>query len=261
MAAPARTLALSFGELTLPIECVNPETEKRIRAQLAKSGRQQVSLAFPPSTDDDVEGHAFTTTLRSVLVHARVGGAGAAEPVRIHFPSAQEAEHFRRNLVAAGLLAGTVVLGSIGVASLTATPAATGAASEANQVVDTWVPSQSAIQADHLGGPLSAAADQVQATTPEAIQAPRVGGPLSPDADQVATTTSDAIQAPRVGGPLSPDADQVATTTSQKPSRRPASAARCPPTSTGSRPSGDRSRRGRACAGPPSSGVRAGAPG
>ena len=125
MPGAMKALALSFGELTLPIDCLDPETEQRLRAQLRQGKtRPKVTVLPAPRGDKDVEGHTFAGTLRSVLVHVRVGDSGEPQAVRVHFPSTGEAEHFRRNLLATGVLAGTLALGTFGAASLANRPLA-----------------------------------------------------------------------------------------------------------------------------------------
>lgn len=133
-----QVLALSFGELTLPIDCLDPETELRLRAQLrrGKGRRRMVTVVPVPGDTQDVEGHTFAGTLRSVLVHVRMNETGESRPVRVQFPTSSDADHFRRNLLAAGVLAGSLALGSVGVASLANQGAGSaGTANAGSQVV------------------------------------------------------------------------------------------------------------------------------
>lgn len=146
MPGAMKALALSFGELTLPIDCLDPETEQRLRAQLREGKtRPKVTVLPAPRGDQDVEGHTFAGTLRSVLVHVRVGESGEPQAVRVHFPSTGEAEHFRRNLLATGVLAGTLALGTFGAASLANKPLAESGVPGSQAVVQTSVQSAGAL--------------------------------------------------------------------------------------------------------------------
>ena len=68
-----------------------------------------------PASDDDVEGHALSTAV-SVVVSGDDDVEGHA--MSLHFPSVQEANEFRRRLLAAGLITATVAIGAAGGAAL-----------------------------------------------------------------------------------------------------------------------------------------------
>ena len=85
------------------------------------------------AADDDVEGHAMSSTLRVRAFEGDDDTEGHA--ISIHFPSREEAEAFRRRLMVTGVLAGTLALGAaggIGLANLGSGDAAgTGAVTSA----------------------------------------------------------------------------------------------------------------------------------
>ena len=205
MTGARRTLALSFGELTLPIECLDPETEQRLRAQLRQGRRRpKVTVVPTPGGEQDVEGHTFAGTLRTVLVHVRVGDSGTSQPVRVNFPTAGEADHFRRNLLATGVLAGTLALGTFGAASLANRPLADTGVTESQATVQTSV--QSATQGVVLpGSPYSgkaAIAESLDLQQPGTLAEQQVLVPGNPFSGKAAVKESLDL------GPAAAPADQ-----------------------------------------------------
>jgi hypothetical protein len=82
--------------------------------------------------DDDTEGHGMATTRVRVLVESDDDTEGHA--ISIHFPTAAEADAFRRRLILTGALVGTVALGAaagIGAANLSNSDAGAGTVSAA----------------------------------------------------------------------------------------------------------------------------------
>ena len=84
-----------------------------------------------PASDDDVEGHALSTAVSVVVSGDDDDVEGHA--MSLHFPSVQEANEFRRRLLAAGLITATVAIGAAGGAAL-GSAAVGGAASDATTV-------------------------------------------------------------------------------------------------------------------------------
>ncbi|MDQ2675151.1 MAG: hypothetical protein M3Y40_10900 [Chloroflexota bacterium] len=89
-------------------------------------GRDQGSARITlKASDDDVEGHGAGT---SVALRAFEGDDDTeGHAIAVHFPSREEADAFRRRLLMAGALAGTIALGTaagLGVANLAGQPAA-----------------------------------------------------------------------------------------------------------------------------------------
>jgi hypothetical protein len=90
-------------------------------------------VTIKASEDDDVEGHATST---SVTLRAFEGDDDTeGHAVAVHFPSREEADAFRRRLLLTGALAGTIAIGAvagIGLANMsTQAPADTAAAGAA----------------------------------------------------------------------------------------------------------------------------------
>jgi hypothetical protein len=72
-----------------------------------------------------VEGHVFQVAQRSVAINLQMDDDDDVEghAISLRFPSLEDAEKFRRNLLAAGVLAGTLVVGSAGAIAITSQPA------------------------------------------------------------------------------------------------------------------------------------------
>jgi hypothetical protein len=117
---------LTIGEQQVAMELGDARAEARLRDRLAKrSGSIPVRLAPAPASD--VEGHVFQVAQRSVAINLQMDDDDDVEghAISLRFPSLEEAEKFRRNLLAAGVIAGTLVLGSAGAIAITSQPAAT----------------------------------------------------------------------------------------------------------------------------------------
>ena len=111
------------------------DAEKTIRIRIpddADTEGHQLSTAVSvlvDSDDDDVEGHALN----------------------LHFPSVQEANEFRRNLMAAGLLTATLVVGAAGGAAIGM--AASGIDANTSTVVSSeYAPNVGQFDSTNLGG-------------------------------------------------------------------------------------------------------------
>jgi hypothetical protein len=62
------------------------------------------------ASEDDVEGHGASTTLRLLAFDGEDDTEGHA--ISVHFPTRDSADAFRRRLLLSGALAGSIVLGS-----------------------------------------------------------------------------------------------------------------------------------------------------
>jgi hypothetical protein len=125
MTGSAEGMALSVGEprQIIPIAFPDRETEERMRAVLQDAGGKDLSVRIEPAEQPDVEGNTMGAALRSVWVNVRVGAGDTVLPaISVHFPTAEEAALFRRRLVAAGLLAGTIAVASAGAIGLANMP-------------------------------------------------------------------------------------------------------------------------------------------
>jgi hypothetical protein len=92
-------------------------------------------ITLKASDDDDVEGHAMSSTVTLRAFDDDDDTEGHA--ISVHFPSRDEAEAFRRRLMLTGVLAGTIALGAaggIGLANLADSPDAASGAAVTTQV-------------------------------------------------------------------------------------------------------------------------------
>jgi hypothetical protein len=120
-------ISLSIGDLrqVIPMAFPDPAVEERFRARLATADDQTVSVRIAPPDEADVEGHAFSATLKSVWLRVNLDDDDTeGHAISVHFPTVDEAEKFRKRLMAAGLLTGAVVLGSVGAVAVSNLPTA-----------------------------------------------------------------------------------------------------------------------------------------
>ena len=162
---------------------VEPDDADWLEQRLRRSGPTRVRIL----SDDagDTEGHAAR---RSIAVRAILEGDDDTEghAISIHFPSASEADAFRKRMMLTGVLAGTVALGAVagvGVANLSSGDAGAGAAQGTGQYAT-----------ENLGGTQAATST---ATGSDWTQAERPG--QAGAAASGATTGSDWTQAERPG--------------------------------------------------------------
>ncbi len=136
MTGSAEGIALSVGEprQIIPIAFPDRETEERLRAVLSDAGGKDLSVRIEPAEQPDVEGNTMGAALRSVWVNVRVGAGDTVLPaISVHFPTADEAALFRRRLIAAGLLAGTIAVASAGAIGLANMPTTSSVATPASR--------------------------------------------------------------------------------------------------------------------------------
>lgn len=123
----AEGLALTIGDLrqVIPMAFPDPTVEERFRSMLRSGDDEAVSVRITAPDESDVEGHAYTATPKSVWINVGLGDEDDTEghAISVHFPTAQEADLFRKRLMAAGLLTGAVVLGSVGAIAVSNLPA------------------------------------------------------------------------------------------------------------------------------------------
>jgi hypothetical protein len=115
--------ALTIGDQQQVVPITFPDqTEKSLRGRLSRSGGKPLSVRISPAEKSDVEGHALDS--KSVSLNLQLEGDDTAgHAISLHFPTAEEADKFRRNLLLAGILAGTIVVGSAGAIAITSQPA------------------------------------------------------------------------------------------------------------------------------------------
>ncbi len=129
-------LALTIGDLdqTIPMAFPDASVEDRLRAMLRSGDAINVRISMPD--ESDVEGHAFGATRRSVWIQVDVDDDDTeGHAISVHFPTIDQADQFRRRLLAAGLITGAVVLGSVGAIAVSNLPAQTDVAGPAQSAV------------------------------------------------------------------------------------------------------------------------------
>lgn len=115
--------ALTIGDQQQVVPITFPDqTEKSLRGRLSRSGGKPLSVRISPAEESDVEGHALDS--KSVSLNLQLEGDDTeGHAIRVHFPTADDADRFRRNVLLAGVLAGTIVIGSAGAIAITSNPA------------------------------------------------------------------------------------------------------------------------------------------
>jgi hypothetical protein len=119
---------LTIGDQRVAVEVGDPKAEARLRARIGQGGSGPVAVRLAPADASDVEGHVFQVAQRSVAINLQMDDDDddvEGHAISLRFPSLEDAEKFRRNLLAAGVLAGTLVIGSAGAIAITSQPAAT----------------------------------------------------------------------------------------------------------------------------------------
>jgi hypothetical protein len=87
------------------------DTRFLLSALQGAGGSIPITLALPPD-DLDVEGHALSST---VGLNLRLGDDDTeGHAISLQFPTTEAAARFRRNLLLAGALAGSIVIGTTG---------------------------------------------------------------------------------------------------------------------------------------------------
>jgi hypothetical protein len=136
MSASQEGLALTIGDQqqVVPMTFPDQETADRLRARLNSSAGKALSVRITPAQQSDVEGHAFDATLTSVWLNLQLEGDDTeGHAISVRFPTAADADKFRRNLLAAGILAGAIVIGSAGAIAVTSHPATSGVSAPIEQ--------------------------------------------------------------------------------------------------------------------------------
>jgi hypothetical protein len=160
--------------------------------QLADAGKT-VRIRIPD--DADTEGHESLASV-TVLVDADDDDV-EGHALSLHFPSAKEANDFRRNLMAAGLLTATLAVGAAGGAAIGV--AASGIdANEASVISSQYDPNVGQYDPANLGG--TAAGIQQAGSLGQADPA-NMGGTLAPSAASLGQADP-----ANMGGTLAPSA-------------------------------------------------------
>jgi len=113
---------LTIGEQRVAMQIADSAVEAKLRDRLAKGG--PISARLAPAESGDVEGHVFQVAQPSVAINLQLDDDDVeGHAISLHFPSLEEAERFRRGLLAAGVLAGTIAIGSAGAIAISSQPA------------------------------------------------------------------------------------------------------------------------------------------
>jgi hypothetical protein len=111
------------GQRQMPLAFPDEKAEQRLRARL-RTG-QPLSVKIAPTEPSDVQGHSLDLAKDSLWLRLMLEGDDTeGHAIRVTFPTAADADKFRRNMLAAGVLAGSIVLGSAGAIALTSNRAA-----------------------------------------------------------------------------------------------------------------------------------------
>jgi hypothetical protein len=123
MVATATGYALSISGLgELPVTLLDSESDRLLSARMSAAPVRSLVVRIAPTEEGDVTGHDLAAAVRSVVVRVRLDEDDVeGHALGVHFPTVAEADRFRKNLIAAGALAGTLVLAGaagVGIASL-----------------------------------------------------------------------------------------------------------------------------------------------
>ena len=106
------------GQQQVPLTFADPKAEQRLRARLNAGRATPVRIA--PADPADVQGHALDLTQESVWLNLQLEGDDTeGHAIRVQFPTVADADRFRRNMLAAGILAGSIAIGSAGAIAIT----------------------------------------------------------------------------------------------------------------------------------------------
>ena len=125
--ASAESYTLTIGDLeqVVPMAFPDGETERRLNARLRSGDERALKVRIAPAGDEDVEGHALAGAERSVLIKVGLDDDDTeGHAISVRFPSAADADKFRRRLMTVGLLTGTVAIGSVGAVAISNMPTA-----------------------------------------------------------------------------------------------------------------------------------------
>ena len=128
MTSAAEGYTLTIGDLSQVVPMAFPDATvaQQLATRLKSGDDQALSVRITPAEESDVEGH-----LRSAAVSITIqldDDDVEGHAMSVHFPSVAEADRFRKRLIAVGLLAGTIAIGSAGAAVIANQPISSGAA-------------------------------------------------------------------------------------------------------------------------------------
>ena len=119
---------LTIGDLSQVVPMAFPDATvaQQLATRLKSGDDQALSVRITPAEESDVEGHLRSSAVSITIQLDDDDVEGHA--MSVHFPSIAEADRFRKRLIAVGLLAGTIAIGSAGAAVIANQPISSGAA-------------------------------------------------------------------------------------------------------------------------------------
>ena len=119
---------LTIGDLSQVVPMAFPDATvaQQLATRLKSGDDQALSVRITPAEESDVEGHLRSSAVSITIQLDDDDVEGHA--MSVHFPSVAEADRFRKRLIAVGLLAGTIAIGSAGAAVIANQPISSGAA-------------------------------------------------------------------------------------------------------------------------------------
>lgn len=117
-ASPEGNALTIDGQRQMPLAFPDEKAEQRLRARLTAG--QALTVRIAPTEPSDVQGHSLDLAKDSIWLKLLLEGDDTeGHAIRVTFPTAADADKFRRNMLAAGVLAGSIVLASAGAIALT----------------------------------------------------------------------------------------------------------------------------------------------
>jgi hypothetical protein len=117
-------LLVDFGEVQGHASVERSDAQPFIDLLKRGPGSDRIAIRLSPIDEaDDVEGHSQSTSVTVLAGPADDDVEGHS--ISLRFPTAREADTFRRNLMAAGALTGAIVISGAAIALRPAAPAAT----------------------------------------------------------------------------------------------------------------------------------------
>jgi hypothetical protein len=141
---------------------VSADDEEWVRERAERGSGSPIVLRPAGDTDEDVEGHRARLSVQLRAFDDETDTEGHA--ISLNFPSAEAAAAFRRRLMLAGALTGTIALGAAagaGLGSMSQAPAESGAAGGAAGM--DWTQAERQDQAAGAGAGSAAGMDWTQA--------------------------------------------------------------------------------------------------
>lgn len=138
MTSAAEGYTLTIGDLDQVVSMAFPDvaTEERLNARLRSGDQRFIGVQIAPLDEGDVTGHALAGATRSINVRVNLDEDDTeGHAISVHFPTTADADRFRRRLMAAGLLTGTIAIGAVGAVAVANMPAASDVTFPANTAV------------------------------------------------------------------------------------------------------------------------------